>query len=106
MEELLRAHVARFNEGVRTGDFAPMLAHFADDAQLVFVGVPAGPYNGIDAIRRAYRDQPPDDEIEVLQVTEDVDDVACTFAWSRGGTGTMRVTPLGGRILRIVVAFG
>jgi steroid delta-isomerase len=106
MEELLRAHVARFNEGVRTGDFEPMLAHFADDAELVFVGVPAGPYHGIDAIRRAYRDQPPDDVIEVLEVTEDPDDVACTFRWSRGGSGTMRLSPLGGRILRVVVAFG
>lgn len=98
--------MARFNEGVRSGDFAPMLAHFADDAELVFVGVPAGPYRGKKAIARAYAQQPPDDEIDVIEVREDVDDVECTFTWRSGGQGTMRITPLGKRITRVVVAFG
>jgi hypothetical protein len=42
--------VARFNAGVRTGDGEPMLAGFADDAELVFEGVSAGPFAGRPAI--------------------------------------------------------
>ena len=42
MSDELDRHVERFNEGVRTGDFDPMLDRFADDAELVFQGVPAG----------------------------------------------------------------
>ena len=33
---LLDEHVALFNAGVRSGDFAPMLENFADDARMAF----------------------------------------------------------------------
>jgi hypothetical protein len=56
---LLEQHVARFNEGVRSGDFTPMVAAFAEDAELHFEGVPVGPFVGRDAIDAAYREQPP-----------------------------------------------
>jgi len=46
--ELMESHVARFNEGVRSGDWEPMLAHFAAEAELLFEGVPAGPFVGLD----------------------------------------------------------
>jgi hypothetical protein len=35
---LLDDHVRRFNEGVRTGDFAPMAAGFTEDAEMHFEG--------------------------------------------------------------------
>jgi hypothetical protein len=38
----MESHVARFNEGVRSGDWEPMLAAFADDAELRFENVPPG----------------------------------------------------------------
>lgn len=105
-DELLREHVARFNEGVRTGDWAPMLELFADDAELRFEGVPAGPYAGKDAIAAAYRAQPPDDEIEVAGVEEPRDGlVVCSYAWSRGGTGRLLLEHDGGSIRRLTVTF-
>ena len=61
---LFEAHVERFNAGVRSGDFGPMVAGFSDDARLVFEGIPVGPFEGRDAIDAAYREQPPDDEID------------------------------------------
>lgn len=32
--QLLECHIALFNQGVRTGDFSPLLAPFAPDATL------------------------------------------------------------------------
>ena len=80
---LLEEHVRRFNEGVRTGDFTRMAAGFAEDAEMHFEGVPAGPFIGRDAIQAAYREQPPDDEVEILGA-EDRDGVA-RYAWRRDG---------------------
>ncbi len=71
--ELVESHVRAFNDGVRTGDWEPMLARFADDAELRFENVPAGPFGGLDEIRHAYREQPPDDEIRLLGIQDDVD---------------------------------
>ncbi|MDQ4082190.1 MAG: nuclear transport factor 2 family protein [Actinomycetota bacterium] len=106
--ELLRRHVELFNVGVRSGDFGPMLEQFADDAELVFEGVPVGPFRGADAITVAYREQPPDDELEVLGASRDGGDIVARYAWRRQPgvrAGEMRLTPAGDRIRRLVVAF-
>ena len=95
-EAFLRRHVDRFNEGVRTGGFAPMLAHFAADAELVFVGVPAGPFRGKEAIARAYREQPPDDEIDVSDVCEEGRELVADSAWRRGSPAAARRACAGG----------
>ena len=58
-EEVLQSHVDRFNEGVRSGDFHPTLEQFAEDAELVFEGVPVGRFCGKRAIAQAYAEQPP-----------------------------------------------
>jgi hypothetical protein len=103
--ELLAAHVASFNHGVRTGDWQPMLARFDDDAAMEFVGVPVGPFHGRDAIAEAYRSQPPDDELVVL---EDRGDGTARYAWARTpatAAGELRLTADGGRITRLVVTF-
>lgn len=44
--ELVEKHVRAFNHGVRTGDWEPMLASFADDAEVRFENAPAGPFSG------------------------------------------------------------
>jgi steroid Delta-isomerase len=102
---LLDEHVASFNLGVRTGDWAPMLARFSDDAEMEFVGVPAGPFHGRDAIAEAYRTQPPDDELVVL---EDRGDGTARYAWAMTpdrAAGDLRLTADGERITRLVVTF-
>lgn len=97
----LRAHVERFNEGVRTGDFARMVGAFADDAMMVFEGVPVGPFVGREAIGEAYRAQPPDDEIVLLG-----DDG--TYAWASApdeAAGQMVLEERDGKIARLVVRY-
>jgi hypothetical protein len=103
----MESHVARFNEGVRSGDWEPMLAPFADDADLQFENVPAGPFVGLDAIRRGYLEQPPDDQIQLLGIQDDRDDnrVTAAFAWTRGGTGRLVLEHDRGAITRLVVIF-
>jgi SnoaL-like domain len=101
----MEAHVRAFNHGVRTGEWEPMLAPFADDAELHFENAPAGPFVGLDAIRSAYREQPPDDEIALLGIQAEDDRVTAAFAWRRGGTGRMVLELDRGAVTRLTVVF-
>ena len=98
---LLGEHVERFNAGVRSGDFGPMLAAFAEDAELVFEGIPVGPFSGRKAIGAAYAAQPPDDEIVLL-------DGDGTYAWAKDPAvpaGQMFLTEHDGEIARLVIRY-
>jgi len=85
-----------------------MLAAFAEDAELVFQGVPAGPFVGRDAIAEAYRTRPPTDEVRLLGAPR-VEGGALVgdYAWAAEGTraGRMLLTPRDGAIARLVVSF-
>ena len=85
-----------------------MLAAFTPDAELVFEGVPVGPFLGRGAIETAYREQPPDDEVRLLgPVREEDGALVADYAWLREGTGAGRMilTPRDGAIERLVVTF-
>ena len=104
--ELVEKHVRAFNHGVRTGDWEPMLASFADDAEVRFENAPAGPFVGLDAIRAAYRDEPPDDEIRLLGVQDDDERVVtAAFAWVKGGTGRLVLERERGLVKTLTVVF-
>ncbi len=108
MHELLDRHVERFNSGVRTGDFGPMLEQFTADAELHFEGVPVGPFVGRSVIAEAYAQNPPDDEIDVLDVESDGDQIVARYAWKKDPgrpAGRMVVTRREDRISRLVVTF-
>jgi len=105
---ILEDHVERFNEGVRTGDFTRMLENLAPDATMAFEGVPVGPFTGREEIAQAYRDQPPDDELDVLDSRRDGDTIVAGYAWRREPgkrAGELRLTVAGDRITSLVVAF-
>lgn len=98
---LLEEHVERFNAGVRSGDFGPMVAAFAEDAELAFEGIPVGPFVGRAAIAAAYAAQPPDDEIVLL-------DGGGTYAWAKEPdvpAGQMLLTERDGEIARLVIRY-
>jgi steroid Delta-isomerase len=107
---LLTDHVARFNAGVRNGDFGPMVDGFTEDAELVFEGVPVGPFRGREAIASAYRVQPPDDEIELLDAEEvSGGRVVASYAWRRRPgvrAGALVLLPREGRIARLEIHYG
>jgi steroid delta-isomerase len=98
---LLEEHVERFNRGVRSGDFGEMVSSFAEDAELVFEGIPVGPFVGRDAIAEAYRAQPPDDEIVLLHGDG-------TYAWAKEPelpAGQLFLTERDGEIARLVIRY-
>ena len=85
-----------------------MVAAFTEDAELHFEGVPAGPSSAGTRSTAAYREQPPDDEIEILGSDERDGVVVARYAWLRdeGRQGEMRLTPRDDRIQKLVVTFG
>jgi hypothetical protein len=107
--EMLARHVELFNAGVREHDFTGMLAQFADDAAMRFEGVPAGPFLGRPAIASAYRDQPPDDEVRILDVSDPGPDRATArYAWAampEQMAGRMHLRVRDGLIVELVVTF-
>jgi steroid delta-isomerase len=106
--QLLNQHIDRFNRAVRSGEWDEMTAHFTDDAELAFEGVPAGPFHGRETITAAYRDQPPDDEVRILDADQVGDEVIAGYAWAEDPerrAGEMRLTERDGRIAKLVVTF-
>ncbi len=96
-DELLEKHVEGFNAGVRTGDWEPMLEQF-----------PVGPFAGKDAIRTAYRERPPDDELRVLESRERDGVVEARYAWlvePDVPAGELLLTVVDGVVRRLVVTF-
>jgi hypothetical protein len=108
-DRLVQRHTELFNLGVRSGDWAPMLAQFTDDAELIFEGAPVGPFSGKAAIAAAYQAEPPDDQIDVLHVEQRVDQLYVAYAWRRAPqqhAGVMALTLAGAKIARLVVIYG
>jgi steroid Delta-isomerase len=108
VSELLRQHVEGFNAGVRSGDWSSMLERFDDGAEMEFRGVPVGPFVGKEAIAAAYREQPPDDELRVLEEREREGRVEARYAWLGEPdvpAGELLLTADGGLIRKLVVTF-
>ena len=105
---LLAEHVADFNAGVRTGEFGPMTARMTDDARMIFVGVPVGPFEGRQAIADAYRREPPDDTLTIIAVREGEGEVVADYAWDRRPgvrAGEFRLQHDGAQICSLAVTF-
>jgi uncharacterized protein (TIGR02246 family) len=99
-------HCALFNAAVRSGDFTRFVATFTPDAVMRFVGVPAGPFEGRDAITEAYQAQPPTDTLTISSVERLAPDTALVrVAWDKGGTGTMTVRWQGAEVADLTVSF-
>jgi len=88
-------HVALFNEGVRTGDFAPWFNTFTDDAVLTVNGSRA---NGRSEIEALYRAQSPASEMSLTAgspADRDAETVFGEFFWVRepdkGGRFTLHL---------------
>jgi ketosteroid isomerase-like protein len=109
MSELTEAatrHVERFNKAVRTGDFSDLVDTFAPTAVMRFIGVPAGPYVGRASIAQAYADSPPDDTMSIVDVHEAGPcTVQASFAWTRGGTGSMTMSYDNGAVIDLTICF-
>jgi len=105
---LLHDHIESLNAGVRTGDWSSMLERFEDGAEMEFRGVPVGPFHGKAAIAEAYRAQPPDDEVRVLEQRERDGRIEARYAWLAEpdvAAGEMLLTANGGLVRKLVITF-
>ena len=85
-----------------------MALGFSEDAEMHFEGVPVGPFVGRDAIAAAYRDQPPDDEVEIFDPVNRDGEIVARYAWLRDKgreAGEMRISQRNGQIQKLVVTF-
>ena len=100
-------HVAVFNRAVATRQWGELVDLFDADAVMEFVGAPAPPVRGREAIAAAYAADGPDDTIELTgPVTHEGAEEVVPYRWqSTGRTGTMRATVDGDRLRRLVVTF-
>ena len=108
LSELLQQHVDDFNAGVRTGDWGPMLERFDDEAEMEFRGIAVGPFLGRGAIAEAYRTQPPDDELRVLEHRELEGRTEARYAWIAEpdlAAGELLLTVEAGLIRKLVITF-
>ena len=110
--EFAGEYVRVFNAAVASGDFAPLLARYTDDAVLRFENVPPDSstleYAGRPAFTAAYTDNPPDDQIEATgEPVTDGDHVVTGFAWRRDqSAGVLDLTVTDGLVSRMIVIFG
>src|SRR3954468_18711972 len=101
-------HCELFNDCVRTGDWAPFTATFAEDARMAFTDVPMGPFVGREQIAVAYAEQPPTDTM-TLEAVETLDERTARvhFAWDESGDdGTMVLVWHDGKVAALEVTFG
>ena len=93
---------------MRTGDWEPMLSGFDDGAEMEFRGVPVGPFHGRDAIAEAYRAQPPDDELRLLEHREREGRTEARYAWLAErdvAAGELLLAAEDGLIRKLVITF-
>jgi steroid delta-isomerase len=103
-DEYIEAH----NAAVRSGDWEAFSRWFADDAEVRFEGVHVGPFRGRDEIRAAYQSRPPDDEVEVRNVSSEGDRTVTDYGWAAEPgvrAGELRVTWAGDLIRELVITF-
>jgi SnoaL-like domain len=107
LDDAVRRHCDLFNESFRSGDWAPFVATFAEDARMAFTNVPAGPFAGRRAIGEAYAANPPTDTMSIVSVEPlDADTARVRFAWDAGGEGTMVVRWRDGQVAALEITFG
>lgn len=81
--QVLARHVAAVNASVTGWGIYKLTADLAPDCIMQFEGIPVGPFKGREAIADAYRANPPDDTIVVLDATFKPGRVEATYAWSQ-----------------------
>jgi hypothetical protein len=81
-QQILDRHLAAVNAVAAGGDARHLAGGLTPDCTMTFVGIPVGPFVGREAVVAAYRANPPDDQVVVLdrQLTEGR--IEATYAWS------------------------
>jgi len=107
ISERAARHVVAFNDSVQSGEWADFAGRFTPDATMRFIGVPAGPFTGREAIAAGYAAQPPSDTLTVTRGLSSGDVDELWFAWDGSGApGTMILRWSGDLVAELTVTFG
>ncbi|WP_433006289.1 hypothetical protein [Kribbella sp. CA-294648] len=80
-QRILDSHIAAVNAVAAGGDAEQLAAGLTPDCTMTFMGIPVGPFEGRDAVVAAYRANPPDDQVVVLDSKLGEGRVEATYAW-------------------------
>jgi hypothetical protein len=108
--KVLHIYVARHNDGVRTGDFGPMVELFSEHSVVNFVDLPSGRLAGKEAIARVFAHDPPSSALVVLRVADEGPrHVFAAYGWEKAPSrqaGWLLLQPFDDdRIERLVITF-
>ncbi len=100
--ELMDRYVALHNQG----KWDELGALFRSDAVLAFIGPMVGPFAGQDAIIQAFHENPPRDQLVILDVQDMGNTIDARYAWSTApkvDAGTIRMVTALGTIAAVIV---
>lgn len=104
LQDAIRAHCALFNACVGSGDWAPFVATFAEDARMVTAVAPDRPLTGRALIARLYAKYPPTETMTMDRVeVVGADTARAHFHWAAGGTGAMTVRWAADQVADVVI---
>lgn len=104
---LLHTYVAAHNQGVRHGGFSGVASLFTLDARLIFEGLPIPPFEGRTQIAQAFADQPPNDELLLIETWTTNGVQHGRYKWKREPTdpgGVLRIVPRDGLIRKLTIS--
>jgi hypothetical protein len=107
LQRLIR-HLEAFNRGVRTGDFTLMFDMYHRDAVFVLTDPVWIVHRGLDAIRRAYRGDPPQGTMRLGGAKVTGQSVTADYIWDAEPdriAGQLTLEFADGQVIRELVTF-
>ena len=108
LQRRLIRHLDAFNRGVRTGDFSTMFAMYHSDAVYVLSDPVWIVHRGLDAIRRAYRGDPPQGTMRLGDSRVQGQSVTADYIWDAEPdriAGQVTLVFADGQVIRELVTF-
>jgi hypothetical protein len=105
--ETLDRYLKVHNAAIDTGDFAPIVDMFSEDAELRFVGIDFGPFSGRAEIAKAFVARPPQLKLVLSSITTDRDKATAVYSVAAAPTvraGTLVLTVRDGMIERLTIS--
>lgn len=106
-KETLQRYLDVHNAAIDTGDFGTLVQLFEPDGELIFVGIDFGPFEGHEAIAKAFRERPPVRKLSLNSVTADGNKATAIYATAEKPderAGTLVLTTEGSLIRRLTIS--
>ncbi len=105
--DLMRQYIFLHNYGIENADFEPLMQIFDDSIVFAFEDTRIGSFEGIDAVRRVFRLQPPVTPISIEEIDETEGRAVAGYADeanSAARLGAISIETDGRKITRIYIS--